>query len=57
MKTNFKILCLVVAMSFGQLCTAQEILTGFCHGERQASRYVDPEGRYLPFFDDFSHNP
>ena len=55
MKTNFKILCLVVAMGFGQLCTAQEILTGFYHGERQATRYVNPEGIFLPFFDDFSH--
>jgi len=55
MKTNFKILYLVVAMGFGQLCTAQEILTGFYHGERPATRYVNPEGIFLPFFDDFSH--
>ena len=55
MKTNFKILCLVAAIGLGQFCTAQEVLTGFYHGERQASRYVNPEGLPLPFFDDFSH--
>ena len=55
MKTNFKILCLVVALGLGQLCTAQEILTGFYHGERQATRYINPEPITLPFFDDFSH--
>ena len=55
MKTNFKILCLVAALSLGQFCTAQEILTGFYRGNRQATRYVNPEGIFLPFFDDFSH--
>ena len=55
MKTNFKILCLVAAMSLGHLCTAQEILTGFYHGERQTMRNGNPEGIFLPFFDDFSH--
>ena len=55
MKTNFKIICLVVAMGLGHLCTAQEVLTGFYHGERQAKRNVNPEGIFLPFFDDFSH--
>ena len=55
MKTNFKILCLVAALGLGHFCTAQEILTGFYHGERQTTRYVNPEGLYLPFFDDFSH--
>ena len=55
MKTNFKILFLVAALGLGQFCTAQEILTGFYHGERQATRYVNPEGIFLPFFDDFSH--
>lgn len=55
MKTNFKILCLAVAMGFGHLCTAQEILTGFYHGERQITRNVNSEGIFLPFFDDFSH--
>ena len=54
MKTTFKILCLVAALGLGQLCTAQEILTGFYHGEKQATRYVNPEGIFLPFFDDFS---
>lgn len=56
MKTNSKILLLALALSFGQLCTAQEILTGFHHGERSASRYVSPTGLFLPFFDDFSQS-
>ena len=55
MKTNFKILCLVATLGFGQLCTAQEVLTGFYHGERTTTRYINPEGIYLPFFDDFAH--
>ena len=55
MKTNFKILCLVAALSLGQLCSAQEVLTGFYHGERQSTRHINPEGIFLPFFDDFSH--
>ena len=55
MKTNFKILCLVAALGLGQLCTAQEVLTGFYHGEKQTTRYVNPEGLFLPFFDDFNH--
>lgn len=54
MKTNFKILCLVAVLGLSQLCSAQEVLTGFYHGERQTTRYVNPEGLFLPFFDDFS---
>ena len=56
MKTNFKILSLVAALAIGQLCTAQEVLTGFYHGQRQTSRYSNPEGIFLPFFDDFSQS-
>ena len=56
MKTNFKILCLVAALSMSQLCTAQEVLTGFNHGQRQTSRHINSEGIFLPFFDDFSHS-
>ena len=56
MKTNFKILSLVAALAIGQLCTAQEVLTGFYHGQRQTSRYSNPDGIFLPFFDDFSQS-
>ncbi len=56
MKMNFKILCLALAFSFGPICNAQEVLTGFYHGERQAIRYVHPTGIFLPFFEDFSQS-
>ena len=56
MKTTFKILFLTLALCLGHFATAQEVLTGFYHGERQTTRYVNPEGLFLPFFDDFSHS-
>ena len=56
MKTIFKILLLTVALSLGHFTTAQEVLTGFYHGERQPVRNANPEGIFLPFFDDFSHS-
>ena len=54
MKTNFKILFLIAAISLCPYCTAQEVLTGFNHGQRDDSQHRNPDGLFLPFFDDFS---
>lgn len=55
MKTNSKILCLIAALSLSSLCSAQEVLTGFNHGQRSVHRNYNSNGLFLPFFDDFSH--
>jgi len=56
MKMNFKAILLVLALSIGAgRAFAQEILTGFQREVvPQTSRYVNDEGIFLPFFDDFS---
>jgi len=53
MKTNSKILLLLALMGIVHLGTAQEVLTGFNHGQRPATNR-NAEGLFLPFFDDFS---
>ena len=56
MKTNSKILLLTLALGLGHFAIAQEVLTGFYHGERHPVKYTNTEGIFLPFFDDFSHS-
>ena len=56
MKMNSNAILLVLALSIGAgRAFAQEILTGFQREVvPQSSRYVNDEGIFLPFFDDFS---
>ena len=58
LKTTFKALGLILA--FGCMASqlqAQEILTGFNHGtDTKSSHYINNEGIFLPFFDDFSQS-
>ena len=57
MKTNFKILGLALALCFGPIANAQEILTGFYrdNAPRQV-RTGSETSLFLPFFDDFSQS-
>ena len=58
LKTVFKVLALVLAFGcIGSQASAQEILTPFRSGNDKApKRNRVAEARFLPFFDDFSHN-